>query len=204
MITEFFVTSLALENWGQKYCQTLSNRPLLAMNSLYNKQGQWPVPMVLVKNIHPVCCKDNYLPKGKFKLFNSLFHSVYLAAFFCRALAVGRIITSINAVSCTSRDGHSRSLSCLLVLFTFACIACLLPNQNKRTRFLYLGDAQIISNGVITLLWQLRCHCNPDLNNFLPLSNTAVVVIFQIFVNRDVIYAQTWEVLTLKNPTEPP
>ena len=114
--------------------------------------------MVLVKNIHPVCCKDNYLPKGKFKLFNSLFHSVYLAAFFCRALAVGRIITSINAVSCTSRDGHSRSLACLLVLFTFACIACLLPNQNKRTRFLYLGDAQIIS----IVMGSLRCYDNSD------------------------------------------
>ena len=24
-----------------------------------------------------VCCKDDYFPKGKFRLFNSLFHSVY-------------------------------------------------------------------------------------------------------------------------------
>ena len=31
------------------------------------------------KDIHAVCCKDNYFPKGKFKLFNSLFHLVYLA-----------------------------------------------------------------------------------------------------------------------------
>ena len=31
-----------------------------------------------------------------------------------------------------------------------------------------------------------------------PLPNTAVVVIFQIFVNSDVVYDQTWEVLTRK------
>ena len=31
------------------------------------------------KDIQAVCCEDNYFPKGKFKLFNSLFHMVYLA-----------------------------------------------------------------------------------------------------------------------------
>ena len=35
--------------------------------------------MVRGKDIDPVCCEDNYSPKGKFKLFNSLFHLVYLA-----------------------------------------------------------------------------------------------------------------------------
>ena len=39
--------------------------------------------------------------------------------------------------------------------------------------------ASKISNGVILLLWQLRCYCNPDHNKFSSLSNTAVVVIFQ-------------------------
>ena len=34
--------------------------------------------MVRGKDIHAVCCEDNYFPKGKFKLFNSLFHLVYL------------------------------------------------------------------------------------------------------------------------------
>ena len=39
--------------------------------------------------------------------------------------------------------------------------------------------ASKIGNSVILLLWQLRCHCNPDHNNFhLYLLNTAVVVIF--------------------------
>ena len=38
--------------------------------------------------------------------------------------------------------------------------------------------ASKIGNGVISLLWQLRCHCNPDHNKFSSLSNTTVVVIF--------------------------
>ena len=35
-----------------------------------------------------------------------------------------------------------------------------------------------IGNSVISLLWQLRCRCNPDHNKFSSLSNTTVVVIF--------------------------
>ena len=35
-----------------------------------------------------------------------------------------------------------------------------------------------IGNSVISLLWQLRCRCNPDHNKFSSLSNTAVVAIF--------------------------
>ena len=35
-----------------------------------------------------------------------------------------------------------------------------------------------IGNCVISLLWQLRCHCNPDHNKFSSLSNTTVVAIF--------------------------
>ena len=35
-----------------------------------------------------------------------------------------------------------------------------------------------IGNSVISLLWQLRCHCNPDHNKFSSLSNTTVVTIF--------------------------
>ena len=38
--------------------------------------------------------------------------------------------------------------------------------------------ASKIGNGVISLLWQLRCHCNPDHNKFSSLSNTTVVSIF--------------------------
>ena len=35
-----------------------------------------------------------------------------------------------------------------------------------------------MGNGVISLLWQLRCHCNPDYNQFSSLSNITVVSIF--------------------------
>ena len=64
--------------------------------------------------------------------------------------------------------------------------------------------ASKVGNGAISLLWQLQCHRNPDHNKVSSLSNAAVVEIFQIFVNGDVAYAQTWEVLSLKNPIGPP
>ena len=38
--------------------------------------------------------------------------------------------------------------------------------------------ASKLGNSVISLLWQLQCHCNPDHNKFLSLSNTNVVGIF--------------------------
>ena len=38
--------------------------------------------------------------------------------------------------------------------------------------------ASIIGNGIISLLWQLWCHCNPDHDKFSSLSNTTVVAIF--------------------------
>ena len=142
--------------------QILQKRPLLAMNSLYNEKGQWPVPMVRKENIHAVCCEDNYFPKGKFKLYNSLLHSVYLvfsirlfsiANFFCRALSVGRIyVTRINAVS-WHIGRHSRRL--LIGLFNWLvyvhtyCLPIATLNQNKRSRLLYLGDAQIIKGLVL-------------------------------------------------------
>ena len=41
--------------------------------------------------------------------------------------------------------------------------------------------------------------CNPDHNKFSSLSKTTTTAIFHIFVYGYVVYAQTWEVLTLKN-----
>ena len=38
--------------------------------------------------------------------------------------------------------------------------------------------ASKIGNSVISLLWQLRCHCNPDHNKLSSLSNTTAVAIF--------------------------
>ena len=40
--------------------------------------------------------------------------------------------------------------------------------------------ASKIGNSVISLLWQLRCRCNPDHNKFSSLSSTTVVAIFPI------------------------
>ena len=37
--------------------------------------------------------------------------------------------------------------------------------------------ANNLGNSVMSLLWQLRCHRNPDLSKFSSLSNTGVVVI---------------------------
>ena len=51
--------------------------------------------------------------------------------------------------------------------------------------------ASKIGNSVISLLWQLRYHCNLDHNKFLSLPDTTVVAIFQIFVYGDVVYAQS-------------
>ena len=56
-IMEFCVTSLAFHNWEQKNIVKL-----LAIN----------------QTIRTVWCEDDYFPKGKFKFFNSSFHSVYL------------------------------------------------------------------------------------------------------------------------------
>ena len=55
------------------------------------------------------------------------------------------------------------------------------------------NTASEIGNGDISLLRQLRFHCNPDHNKFSSLSNTIVVAVFpEIFVYGDVVYAQTW------------
>ena len=45
---------------------------------------------------------------------------------------------------------------------------------------------------------------NPDHDKFSFLSYTTVVAIFPNLVYCDLVYAQTWEVLTLKNCIEPP
>ena len=42
---------------------------------------------------------------------------------------------------------------------------------------IYTAESKI-GNSVISLLWQLRCHCNPDHNKFSSLSSTTVVAIF--------------------------
>ena len=59
--------------------------------------------------------------------------------------------------------------------------------------------ASNIGNGVISLLWQLRCHCIPSHDKFSSLSNKTVVAIFPNVCLWRRSYAQNWKVLTLKN-----
>ena len=62
--------------------------------------------------------------------------------------------------------------------------------------------ASKIGNGVISLLWQLRCYCNTDHNKCSSLSNTIVVAIFPnlcLSVWRRSFFILFWELLTLKN-----
>ena len=50
-------------------------------------------------------------------------------------------------------------------------------NDFGRTVLRYTAASKI-GNSVISLLWQLRCRCNPDKNKFSSSSNTTVVAIF--------------------------
>ena len=51
----------------------------------------------------------------------------------------------------------------------------ILEGQFSKPRY---TAASKIGNSVISLLWQLRCRCNPDHNKFSSLSNTTVGAIF--------------------------
>ena len=53
-----------------------------------------------------------------------------------------------------------------------------LPWMILEERFPRNTSVSKIGNSAISLLWQLRCHCNPDHNKFSSLSNTTVVAIF--------------------------
>ena len=124
-IMEFGVTSaLALDNWEQKYCQTLGNEP---------------------NQSHRVL-RGRLFSKGKLKLFNSLFHSVYLVlfqkfVFYCRfvrrALSVGRMQRREMFCGDKARGRHWRRLACWFGLFTIVyvskyCLPIATLNPNKR------------------------------------------------------------------------
>ena len=56
----------------------------------------------------------------------------------------------------------------------------MIPLTSLEEQFLvprYIAASKI-GNSVISLLWQLRCRCNPNHNKFSSLSNTTVVAIF--------------------------
>ena len=98
----------------------------------------------LPKPLTLCAARRHYFSRGKFKLFNSLFHSVYQSLFSIADLFAvvicGSYLTKINAVLWPS----ARHTFASLKLFTYACIACPCNfESNKRTRLLYLGKAQI-------------------------------------------------------------
>ena len=87
------------------------------------------------KNFNVECCEDNYFPKGKFKSFNSLFHYVYLV--FSRSISIFDLFAwrylwdvcnkdKCCVVTLRAADTLVASLACLLRLFTFSRISCLL------------------------------------------------------------------------------
>ena len=64
--------------------------------------------------------------------------------------------------------------------------------------------ASKIGNGVISLLWQLRCRCNLDHNKFSSLSNTVVVEISKSLLMATMFMFKLGVHWSQKNPIEPP
>ena len=123
--------------------------------------------MVQRKNIHAMCCEDNYFPNGKFQLFKTLFHSVYLVSSIrlisiADLFAVRYLWEVCNEDKCcvvTHRAADilvtSLGLFSWLVYVRKYCVPIATLIQNKRSRLLYLGDTQIIS--LFTFVLLMRC-----------------------------------------------
>ena len=93
-----------------------------------------------------------FSPKGKFNYLKVLFQSADLV-FSIRLISIADLFAVRYLWDVFNKDDccivTHRAADILIAplgLFTWARIACLLPllNQNKRSRLLYLGDAQII------------------------------------------------------------
>ena len=111
--------------------------------------------LAMSQTIHTVCCEDDYFPKRKFKLSNSLFQSVYFV--FPKnlfSIAV-RYLYVCNEDKCcvVTQSAADIRVAWLVHVRTYGVSIATL-NQDKRTRLLYLGDAQLIN--VTSLLRTLR------------------------------------------------
>ena len=115
--------------------------------------------LAISQTIHTVCCEDDYFTKGKLKLFNSLFHSVYRvfpkSLFSMADLFATRYLWVVcNEEKCcvvAKRGNGSLGWFTWLVYVHTYCVPIATLNQNKRARLLYLDDAQII----IVKVWKL-------------------------------------------------
>ena len=127
-IMEFCVTFfLTLDNWEPKYCQTLGNEP---------------------NHLHRVLW-GRLFSKGKIKLFNSLFQSVF-PVFRKRFFSIADLFPMSYLWFICNEDKCCVETQCAadfrvawLVYVRTYCVPIGTLNQNKRSQFLYLGDAQI-------------------------------------------------------------
>ena len=96
--------------------------------------------MVRRKNIHAGCCEGNYFPKGKFKLFTSLFQSGYLV-FSIRLFSIASLFALHYLWSVCNEDKccvvtHHVAYICFpwLVYVRTYCVPVATLNQNKQSR----------------------------------------------------------------------
>ena len=107
--------------------------------------------LAISQTIHTVCCKDDYFPKGKFKLYNSLCHSVYLvfpkSLFSIADLFAMRYLWVVcnENKCCVVTQSAADIRVAWLVYVRRHCVSIATLNQNKLTRLRYLGHAQIIT-----------------------------------------------------------
>ena len=105
--------------------------------------------LAISQTIHTVCCEDGYFPKGKFKLFDSLFHSVYLVCpktLFCIAdlFTVRYLWILCNEDKCCVVTHRAADIRVAWLIYARThCVPIAILNQNKRTRLLYSFEPKL-------------------------------------------------------------
>ena len=126
MITEFCVTSsLAVDNWGQKDCST-RHKPNPSIPIIFDRFSFKFLKIVRL------------LGKIKRLRFKSL--SFFLEIYPYAALTYSSQLSFLHGFYLVRVVIHVAWLACGCTY----CVPLATLNQNKRSRFLYLGDAQII------------------------------------------------------------
>ena len=125
--------------WHLLWCSTTESKNIVKL-------------LAVSQTIHTVCCEDDYFPKGKFKFFlNSLFRSVYLVftkSLFSIAylLVVCYLWVECNEDKCCVVTQRAADIHVAWLVYARTyCVPIATLNLNKRTRLLFLGDAQIIT-----------------------------------------------------------